>query len=114
MYLVINIRTTIQLSDELRRKLKILASKRDISYERLLGDMINIFSELDSSKALISIPRPLAEKIKKKIEGTGFNSVSEYVTYVIRQIESDKEESKEFSKKDEEKVKERLRKLGYL
>ncbi len=64
----------------------------------------------------ISIPTPLAEKIKKRIEGTGFHSLSSYVTYVLREVISgmDEEEGEAFSKEDEEKVKERLRALGYL
>jgi Arc/MetJ-type ribon-helix-helix transcriptional regulator len=65
----------------------------------------------------ISIPTPLANKIKKRIEGTGFNSLSSYVTYVLREVISNVEEDEReeaFSKDDEEKVKERLRALGYL
>ena len=65
----------------------------------------------------ISIPTPLAGKIKKRIEGTGFNSLSSYVTYVLREVISnieDDEQDEAFSKEDEEKVKERLRALGYL
>jgi len=64
----------------------------------------------------ISIPTPLAEKIKKRIEGTGFTSLSSYVTYVLREVISGMEEESEevFSKEDEEKVKDRLRALGYL
>jgi hypothetical protein len=64
----------------------------------------------------ISIPTPLAEKIKIRIEGTGFTSLSSYVTYVLREVISGLEEESEeaFSKEDEEKVKERLRALGYL
>ena len=65
----------------------------------------------------ISIPKPLAEKIKERCEGTGFNSVSSYVTYVLRQVLSnvEKKEKKEaFSKEDEEMVKERLKSLGYV
>ncbi|MFH1102080.1 MAG: CopG family transcriptional regulator [Methanobacteriota archaeon] len=65
----------------------------------------------------ISIPTQLAEKIKKRIKGTGFNSLSSYVTYVLREVISgtDEQEPEEaFSKEDEEKVKERLRALGYL
>lgn len=64
----------------------------------------------------ISIPTFLADKIKKRIEGTGFTSLSSYVTYVLREIISNMDEdSKEaFSKEDEAKVKERLRSLGYL
>ena len=63
----------------------------------------------------VSIPKPLAEKVKKRMEGTGFNSMSSYVTYVLRQVISSMEEEEEdFSEEDEEKVKERLRALGYL
>lgn len=64
----------------------------------------------------VSIPTPLAEKIKKRIEGTGFHSLSSYVTYVLREVISGIEDESEeaFSKEDEEKVKDRLRALGYL
>jgi Arc/MetJ-type ribon-helix-helix transcriptional regulator len=64
----------------------------------------------------ISIPTPLAEKIKKRIKGTGFTSLSSYVTYVLREVLSGMEEEHEeaFSKEDEERVKDRLRALGYL
>ena len=64
----------------------------------------------------ISIPTPLANKIKKRIDGTGFTSLSSYVTYVLREVVSNIEEdsNEAFSKEDEEKVKERLRALGYL
>ncbi len=65
----------------------------------------------------ISIPTPLAEKIKKQLEGTGFNSLSSYVTYVLRQIASSTDrtdEEKGFTKEDEEKIKQRLRNLGYI
>lgn len=74
---------------------------------------------MDNKKyTTISIPTPLAEKVKKRMEGTGFNSVSSYVTYVLRQvissIEEEEKEKEAFSKEDEEKVKDRLRALGYL
>ena len=64
----------------------------------------------------VSIPTPLAEKIKKRIEGTGFHSLSSYATYVLREVISgtEEDEGEAFSKEDEEKVKERLRALGYL
>ncbi len=65
----------------------------------------------------VSIPVPLTDKIKEHIEGTGFNSVSSYVTYVLRQIISNIEQEQKnqpFSREDEELVKERLRALGYL
>jgi Arc/MetJ-type ribon-helix-helix transcriptional regulator len=71
----------------------------------------------DKKYTTVSIPRPLYEKIKKQIEGTGFTSVSDYVTYVLREVlASIEEEDKEdvFSKEEEEKIKARLRALGYI
>ena len=71
----------------------------------------------DKNYTTVSIPKPLAKKVKKRMEGTGFNSMSSYVTYVLRQVISSMEEedqTEDFSEEDEEKVKERLRALGYL
>lgn len=63
----------------------------------------------------ISIPMPLANKIKKRIKGTGFTSLSSYVTYVLREvISSDEGKDEAFSKNDEKRVKNKLRSLGYL
>lgn len=62
----------------------------------------------------ISLPIQLNDKIKKLINNTGFNSVSGFVAYVLRQIISESESKEGFSKSDEEKVKERLKSLGYL
>ena len=64
----------------------------------------------------ISLPTQLIDKIKEKIEDTGFHSPSAYVAFVLRQIlsESTAEEKKEtFSKEDEQKIKKRLKSLGY-
>ncbi|MFX1269953.1 MAG: CopG family transcriptional regulator [Promethearchaeota archaeon] len=66
----------------------------------------------------VSIPKVLSEKIKERMKGTGFSSVSSYVTYVLRQVLSsieEEERSKQaFTKEEEEKVKQRLRDLGYI
>jgi len=66
----------------------------------------------------VSIPIPLIKKIKERMKGTGFPSVSSYVTYVLRQvissIEEDKRTKEAFTKEEEEKVKQRLRDLGYI
>jgi Arc/MetJ-type ribon-helix-helix transcriptional regulator len=73
--------------------------------------------EKDKKKHItISIPIPLAEKIKKRIKGTEFDSISSYVIYVLTEVISSVEEDSEeaFNKEDEEKVKDRLRALGYL
>ena len=64
----------------------------------------------------VSIPTPLFEKVEERIKGTGFTSVSSYVTYVLREIVAEEEEEPEeaFTKEDEERVKARLRALGYI
>lgn len=64
----------------------------------------------------IQIPTTLANKIKKRIKGTEFPSISSYISYVLREVLSESEEKTEeaFTKDDEEKVKSRLRALGYL
>jgi len=62
----------------------------------------------------ISIPSKLLEKIEERIKGTGFASVSGYITYVLEEILIESQEEKSFTKEDEEKIKERLRALGYI
>lgn len=215
---MIKIRTTIQISDDLRKRLKVLASLRDIPYEDILKDMADLFKasipfiseeefatwfekNLDkfgfskiiekrkdgfpkyklednkgntkevevelvgvdferhghnpanvdliicmfSSKSNIhgvpvisiidttndqnellnkyssnymnlNIPVVLANKIEEKIKGTSFNSVSNYVVYLLRQVLSNigDEDITDSIEKDEKKVKDRLRILGYL
>lgn len=71
----------------------------------------------------VSLPLPLIEKIKKKIEGTGMNSVSAYVSFVLRNILSSPENTSSpnksplspeiIDKKAEEELKSRLKNLGY-
>ena len=65
----------------------------------------------------ISLPVTLLEKVKKKIKHTGFTSVSSYIEFLARiSIEKDKESVKKNKgiADDKEKVKARLRALGYL
>lgn len=66
----------------------------------------------------VSIPTPLYEKVRKMIEGTGFSSVSEFVTYLLREVVEIKERSSDkvaqLTPEEEEELKERLRALGYL
>jgi Arc/MetJ-type ribon-helix-helix transcriptional regulator len=63
----------------------------------------------------VSIPTSLYKKIEEKIKDTEFTSVSSYVTKVLRESLSKEEEQQQpLSKEDEEKVKERLKALGYI
>lgn len=66
----------------------------------------------------VSVPTPIYEKIEKRLAGTGFASVGDYITFVLNEVvsEADREEEAAvpFTKEDEENVKERLRALGYI
>lgn len=72
----------------------------------------------DPDETMLSIPDDVAEKIKERAEEKGFKSLSEYVTYILRQVLSkiDAESNKkEVSSKDgEEEIKQKLRDMGYL
>ncbi len=206
-------RTTIQISDELRKRLKVLASYRDVPYEEILDDLVTVFESyipfhteadfaswfeknldkfgfkkiikkserffpdyiLEDSKgkkvsveleivpldfirhkhdpkkvdfvvclysdresvsgvpvisvikppenpreiikgdySSVSIPLPLFKKASKFIKKTGFTSVSDFVEFILRDIISGKESGMPLTKKDIERVKEKLHTLGYL
>lgn len=66
------------------------------------------------SKATLKIPRNLYDKVKEMIEDTGFNSVTEFNKFVLRDIVSQGKLSEEELTKDMKSVRERLRNLGYL
>ncbi len=69
----------------------------------------------DRRYTTVSIPAPLFKKIEERIRGTGFTSVSSYVAYVLREVISEEDtDGHGFSPEDEERVKQRLRALGYL
>jgi len=60
----------------------------------------------------VSIPDPLYKKIRKLIKRTGFPSTSSFVIFVLREVLADKADGALLS--DREKIRERLRALGYL
>lgn len=55
-------------------------------------------------KVTIKIPRPLYNRLKEVVDETGFDSVTDFVVFCLRDVASSK---------NEEGVKERLRNLGY-
>ncbi len=64
----------------------------------------------------IKIPKRIYDEIKKRVEESNeFKSVEEYVTFVLEEIlKEEDEEEYELSEEEEERIKERLRGLGYL
>ena len=64
----------------------------------------------------IEIPESLFERLTARIQGTSVQSVSDYVANVLREklASEEKADSSHYTKEEEEKVKERLKALGYL
>lgn len=68
----------------------------------------------------IKIKPEIVERLKKRIEETEeFENLEEYVNYILSQVverlnNEEQDDEEEYSEEDEEKVKERLKSLGYL
>jgi len=77
-----------------------------------------------SEMVTLKIPRPLYERVQQLIEGTGFRSVTEFATYVLRDLAAqpvperrarqEKEVSPRMTADELAMTRERLRELGYL
>jgi Arc/MetJ-type ribon-helix-helix transcriptional regulator len=63
----------------------------------------------------VAIPTSLYKKIEEKIKGTEFPSVASYVAKVLDDNLTKEQDSKDaFTKEEEDKVKDRLKALGYI
>lgn len=62
-------------------------------------------------KVSVEIPKWLYEKIAERIEGTSFSTVSDYIT---NRLQSEFSEERVYTEEEERKIKERLRRLGYI
>jgi metal-responsive CopG/Arc/MetJ family transcriptional regulator len=78
--------------------------------------VIGVLMKKRAKKVTLKIPRPLYESLSQIIDESGFNSVTEFVVYVLRDLISSRAAEKEpaLSKKEVEMVKKRLQSLGYL
>ena len=64
----------------------------------------------------ITIPAALFQKMEENIKGTGFSSVSDYVTYILRETvtELNMNKGKKKTEKQEGAVLDKLKALGYI
>jgi len=70
---------------------------------------------MDKEFTSVTIPTSLFKKIEAFIKGTEYRSVSSYAAKVLRQsLNKEEPKTEVFSKDEEEKVKERLKALGYI
>ena len=73
-------------------------------------------------KVTIKIPGTLYNRLSETIAGSGFNSVTDFIVYVLRDLVSTKSQIKETKQTDEssltadeiEAIRKRLKSLGYL
>ncbi len=68
------------------------------------------------NKVTIKIPRELYKRLSQMIKGTGFSSVTEFIVFVMRNLASAGEISREerLTAEEVKAIRERLRRLGYL
>ena len=68
------------------------------------------------TKVTVKIPRPLYRRIQQVVEGSGFNSPTDFIVYVLRDLmgEAEQDTKHEFSQDELEDVKRKLKNLGYL
>ena len=69
-----------------------------------------------NDKVTIKIPRTLYISLKKQIKETGFNSVTDFIVYLLRDIVASGRVDNDISLTKEEigLIKKRLKTLGYL
>jgi len=93
-----------------------IARRYDTLSEKRLRGIRMAGDSASRNKVTIKIPRPLYDMIALLIEGAGYNSVTDFVVYVLRDIVASSHEREEepYTEAELEDVKERLRQLGYL
>jgi len=74
---------------------------------------------MKDDRVTIKIPRVLYERLKKALEGSSYRSVNEFVVHVLRDLVAVSETKSDLSiealtKEEVERIRERLRALGYL
>jgi Arc/MetJ-type ribon-helix-helix transcriptional regulator len=69
-----------------------------------------------SDKVTIKIPRKLYENLTEIIRDSGFNSVTEFIVYVLRDLAASKAVGEDISltKQEVDVIRSRLKSLGYL
>lgn len=67
-------------------------------------------------KVTVKIPRPLYRKIQVLIGESGFNSPTDFIVFVLRDLvgQTDTDHEGDFSPDEVKAVKQKLKNLGYL
>ena len=62
----------------------------------------------------ILLPSWIMREVRARLPQTQFKTVSEYVVFVLAQVLKEDTEKQQLTTDDEEKIKDRLKALGYL
>jgi hypothetical protein len=79
-------------------------------------------NQAHESKVTIKIPRALYNRLSEIVSGTGFNSVTDFIIYVMRDLASSRGrmdphkdgDLEKLSREEIEAIRRRLKSLGYL
>ncbi len=70
----------------------------------------------ESESGTVNLPAELYKRIKDRAAATNFESVDEYVIFVLSEVLKEEDESEKLAidNEQEKEIKKRLRELGYL
>jgi len=70
---------------------------------------------MDKEYTPVEIPTDLYKQIEEKISNSDISSVADFITTLLKEkLSNDQAETDSLSSDDEEKIKERLKALGYM
>jgi len=73
--------------------------------------LIQVDKMVNDANVPVKIPKELYEKIEEKISGTSFESVE---AYIVSKLENEFPAEPVYTKEEEDLIRERLRRLGYI
>ncbi len=72
----------------------------------------------DENNKKVDIPLSLYKKIEARLPKTDFKTVSDYITFIVREvlnnIEKDEQDGPDYTPEEEKEIEDRLRNLGYI
>lgn len=69
---------------------------------------------MKQKRVTLELSEELIAEIEKRIKNTEFDSIKQYLTYIIGEVLQRSHEKVDFNSKEEKKIKKKLRSLGYI
>ena len=67
-----------------------------------------------AGKTTIKIPTPIYDRLSVLIEGAGYNSVTDFIVYVLRDLVGQCQNDQQLSQEQLAETRRKLKNLGYL